>query len=155
MIQLCIALLIIGIVFLVLEMWLPGVEVFAVTGLIALAVSAVLAVVFVQNGWFIVVGQVLIIAGLLRYMYIFMKRKQLQGNLILSDTLEEPALEDISQLVGKEGKTLTSLRPYGEADFDGLRVEVTSNGPMIKENTKVKVIETEARKIIVCAVEVN
>jgi len=153
MVNLCIALLVVGVALLLLEMWLPGIEVFAITGLIALAISAVLAIIYVSNGWFIVAGQVLIIAGFLRYMYLFMKRKQLQGKLILSDTLEELQVDDVSQLVGKEGLAVTTLRPYGEADFNGVRLEVSSDGPMIKENTRVKVVETEARKIIVNAVE--
>ena len=155
MIYLCIALLIVGAVLLFLEMWLPGVEVFAISGLIALTVSAILAIVFVPNGWFIVAGIGLIVAGFLRYMYVFMKRKQLEGKLILSDTLEELQLDDVSQLIGKVGMAVTSLRPYGEADFDGVRVEVSSNGPMIKENTRIRVLETEARKVIVGVAEGN
>jgi len=155
MVYLCVALLIVGIALLLLEMWLPGIEVFAITGLVALAASAVIAVIYVPNGWFIVAAQLLIIAGFLRYMYLFMKRKQLEGKLILSDTLEELQVDDVSELVGKEGMSLSTLRPYGEADFNGVRLEVSSSGPMIKSNTRVKVVETEARKIIVSAVEGN
>ena len=153
MVQLCIALLVIGIVFLLVEMWMPGMEVFAITGLISLAVSAVLAVLFVPNGWFIVAGIVAIVGGFLYFMYRFMKRKQLQGVLILSETLQELHVDDVSQLVGREGMAVTALRPSGEADFNGVRLEVSSNGLLVNANTKIKVIDTEARKIIVCPVE--
>jgi membrane-bound ClpP family serine protease len=153
MVQLCIALLVIGFLFLLAEMWMPGMEVFAITGLISLAVSAVLAVLFVPGGWFIVAGIVVVIALFLRFMYMFMKRKQLQGKLILSETLQELHVDDVSQLVGREGMAVTALRPSGEADFNGVRLEVCSNGLLVKENTKIKVVETEARKIIVCPVE--
>ncbi|MCL2399220.1 MAG: hypothetical protein FWC91_05680 [Defluviitaleaceae bacterium] len=153
MVQLCIALLVIGIIFLLLEMWLPGVEFFAIIGLIALVISAVLAVMFVPNGWLIVVGQGLIVAGFIHHMYRFMKRKQLQGKLILSETLEAPLVEDLSRFVGQEGKTVTLLKPFGEVDFNGSRVQAASNGPMIAKNTKVRVIEAHTNKIIVRAVE--
>ena len=153
MVHLCIALVILGIIFLLLEMWLPGAEFFAIIGLVALAVSAVLAVIFVPNGWLIVASQVVIVAGFFRYMYRFMKRKQLKGKLILSDTLESPPVEDLSRFVGQVGRTVTLLKPFGEVEFNGSRVQAASNGPMIEKNTKVHVIEAHTNKIIVRAVE--
>ena len=155
MVHLCIALLVIGMIFLLLEMWLPGVEYFAGIGIIALAVSAVLAVMYVPNGWFIVAGQVVIVAGFGFYMFRFMKRKQLQGKLILSETLETPPVGDLSRYIGHEGKTVTFLRPSGEVDFNGIRVQASSNGPMIRNNAKVRVIEAQSDRIIVCAVDGN
>ena len=155
MIQLCIALLILGIIFLLLEMWLPGMEFFALIGIGALIVSAVLAIIFVPGGRFIVAGQVVIIAGFLVHMYRFMNKKQLQGKLILSENLDSPPTKDISYLVGREGKALTALRPYGEADFNGVSVEVSSFGPMIPKGTKVLVTGVEANKIVVRPVDSN
>ena len=155
MIQLCIALLILGIVFLLLEMWLPGMEFFALAGIGVLIISAVLAVMFVPNGWFIVAGQSVIVAGFLVHMFRFMKRKQLQGKLILSENLERPTTLDVSYLVGREGTTVTTLKPYGEADFAGVRVEVSSYGPMIDRGTKVRVTETEGSKVVVRPAEAN
>ena len=156
MVQLCIALLILGIIFLVLEMWLPGMEFFAIAGIVALIVSAVLAILYVPNGWLIVAGQGIIITGFFIHMYRFMRRKQLQGKLIMSDNLDVPDTNDISYLMGREGRTMTTLRPYGEADFNGVRIEVSSNGPLIKQGTKVKVVETSpSKKIVVCPVEEN
>ena len=154
-IQLCIALLILGIIFLLLEMCLPGMEFFAIAGIVALIVSAVLAVMYVPNGWIIVAGQGVIVSGFLIHMYRFMKRKQLQGKLIMNENLEAPAADDISYLAGREGKTVTSLRPYGEAEFAGVRMEVSSYGPMIKEGTKVRVVDTTGRKIVVRPAEEN
>ena len=153
MVGLTVALLIIGIVFLLLEMWLTGVEFFAIIGLICLAVSAVMAVLFVTNGWLIVAGQVVIIAFFIRYMYNFMKRKQLQGKLILSENLEAPLPEDYSKFLGQVGKTTTLLKPFGEADFSGTLLQVSSNGPMVSEGTKVRVIEAQSNKIVVCEIK--
>jgi len=155
MIQLCILLLVVGIVFLLMEMWLPGVEFFAIIGLVALAVSAVLAIMFVPNGWLIVAGQGVVVALFLLHMYSYMRRKQLQGKLILSETLETPPVDDFSRYLGHEGKTVTFLRPSGEVDFNGTRVQASSNGPMIGKGAKVRVIETQQDRIIVRAVEGN
>ena len=150
MIQLCIALLLLGIIFLLLEMWLPGMEFFAMAGIGSLIVSAVLAVMFVPNGWFIVAGQAVIITGFLVHMYRYMKRKQLKGKLILSDNLDVPAVQDTSYLVGREGTALTALRPYGEANFSGVRVEVSSYGPMIEQGSKIRVTKVDSNKVVVC-----
>jgi len=155
MIQLCIALLILGIIFLLLEMWLPGMELFALIGLGALIVSAVLAVMFVPNGWLIVAGQGVIITGFLIHMYRFMRRKQLKGKLILSENLDKPATQDTAYLVGREGKTVTALRPHGEADFNGARVEVMSYGPMIGKGMKVSVTEIDGGRIVVRPIDGN
>ncbi|MCL2015021.1 MAG: hypothetical protein FWG68_02100 [Defluviitaleaceae bacterium] len=149
MTTLAIILLIFGIVFLLLEMWLTGTEFFAIAGIGSLIISAVLAIMFVPNGWIIVIGQVLAIAGFLLYMYRFMNRKQLRGKLILTENLETLPTTDTGYLVGREGKTLTALRPYGEADFNGTRFEVSSTGPMIEEGVKVRVTEIVTNKIIV------
>jgi len=155
MFALCIALLVLGIIFLLLEMWLPGMEFFAIAGIISLVVSAILAVLHVPNGWIIVVGQGVIIAGFVYHMYSFMKKKQLQGKLILSENLETADSADIGYLVGREGKALTSLRPYGEVDFAGARMEVSSYGPMIKEGTRVRVVDVSEQKIVVRPAEEN
>lgn len=155
MVLLCIVLLVLGIIFLLLEMWLPGVEFFALAGIGCLLVSAILAVMFVPNGWFIVAGQGVVIAGFVTYMYRFMRRKQLKGKLILSENLKTTSMGDVSYLVGREGKTLTALRPYGEADFNGTRMEVSSQGPMVGKGTKIRVVDIDSNKIIVCPVDGN
>ena len=155
MVQLCIALLFLGVVFLLLEMWLPGMEMFALAGIGALIVSAILAVMFVPNGWLIVAGQTVIVAGFLVHMYRYMQRKQLKGKLILSESLDAPKTLDVSAFIGREGRTITALRPRGEADFNGTKVEVASHGPMIAKGTKVRVDEIQTGSIIVSPVEGN
>lgn len=149
MVELTIALLALGIIFLTIEMWLPGMEISAIVGILSLIASGILAVMFVPNGWLIVAGQVVIVSGFLVHMYRFMKRKQLQGKLILSENLEAPPTQDTSHLVGREGKTVTALRPRGEADFNGFRIEVASYGPMISSGTIVRVVEIDAGKVVV------
>ena len=157
MLHLCVFLLVLGIIFLLLEAWLPGVEFFAIAGIVALVISAVLAVLFVPGGWFIVAGQGAVIGGFVYFMVRYMRRKQLQGRLILSETLAEDVSDvvDLNRFLGKEGKTLTRLRPYGEADFNGICLEVSSSGPMIEVGTRVRVTEVQQNKLVVNVVDGN
>jgi len=76
------------------------------------------------------------------------------SNFILTEVDDAPQ-QDLSGFMGKEGRTVTLLRPSGDVDFNGLRMQVSSDGPFIEKGTKVCVIEIQATKIIVRAVEGN
>ena len=158
MLQLCIVLLVIGILALVLELIMPGYDGFigAVIGVAALVASAILAVMFVPGGWWFVgiSATVLVVCSYFGWMYI--RRGQLHGKMVLSEALgEDLPRVDFASLVGKEGKTVTLLRPSGEVDFNGLRVEVTTNGQMVERGTLVKVVEAQGNKVIVSVVNGN
>jgi membrane-bound serine protease (ClpP class) len=154
LLYLCYILLIVGILAIVLELIMPGFDSFVsgIVGVLSLTVSAVLAVVV--GLWYFVFVHVSVVLFSVFLLIYLIKRKKLHGRIVLSENLSEysPAT-DLNALVGKEGKTVTSLRPYGEADFNGIRIEVSSGGAMIERDTKVRVEKTQANKVIVSVVE--
>ena len=156
MVYLTVFLLALAVVALLVEMFMPGTEIFGIVGVIALLVSAVLAVMFVPGGWLIVAGQAVVLALFVRFLVRYIQRRQLQGRIIMTETLAEdiPAHE-LAGFVGKEGTTATALRPYGEAYFDGVRLEVSSGGPMIEKGTKVRAAAIRESKLIVRPSEGN
>ena len=157
MLQLSIVLLVIGVLAILLEMLMPGADAFiaGIIGILALAASAVLAVIYVPGGWFIVGVNLTFLALSLVFFFTYIRKKQMQGHIILGEVLDEDIPHiDLSALVGMEGKTVTALRPSGEADFGGLRVEVTADG-IVERGTRVRVIETHANKVIVRVVNGN
>lgn len=159
MLQLAVVLLVIGTLALLLELLIPGFDGFVcgIIGIIALVLSAILAVIFHPNGW-IFVGFGVVVLGLLGgLVYNFITKRQLQGKFFLNDALaEDPdAVGDLSGMVGKEGTTVTILRPYGEADFNGIRMEVASTGSMIERGAKIRVLETHGTKVVVGVVDGN
>jgi len=158
MLQLCIVLLVIGVVAILLELLMPGFDSFisGVIGLVALAASAVLALIFVPGGWvFVVIAlAVILFGGYVMFMYI--RKKQLQGKIILNDTLAEDLPEiDVTSLMGKKGITVSQLRPYGEVDFDGIKVEVSSDGQLIDRGKSVRVIDVRSNKVVVEETKAN
>jgi len=155
MVQLCIFLLVLGVIAILVEVYLPGTEVFGIVGVISLLASAVLAIMFVTYGWFIVIGQALILAGFIYYLFRLSRKKQLEGKFILNENLTAPVFEDLRGYVGKEGRTVTLLGPHGEVDFNGVRVQATANGTMIELGTKVRVTEAMSDKVIVRALDSN
>ena len=158
MLQVCIILLVVGILALALEVIMPGYDGFVggVLGVIALFVSSVLAVLYVPGGWWFVgvSGTVLLICIYFAQRYI--RHGQLHGKIVHSETLAEdlPSL-DVTSLVGKEGKAATRLGPSGEAEFSGIRVAVTTGGLMLERGTLVKVVEACGNRVLVQAVHGN
>jgi membrane-bound serine protease (ClpP class) len=155
---LCIFLLVVGILAILLELLMPGFDSFisGIVGISALVVSAVLAVIFTPFGLLIVGINTTVLALAVFFLLTFIKRKQFHGKILLSENLDEdlPAV-DLSSLVGKEGKTISALRPYGEADFGGVRVEVCSNESLIERGARIKAIETQGNKVIVSEINSN
>lgn len=55
----------------------------------------------------------------------------------------------MERFLGKEGTALSVLRPSGVANFDGIKLDVVSQGDFILKGTKVKIIKVEGRRIVV------
>ncbi|UXX80676.1 hypothetical protein N7E81_06140 [Reichenbachiella carrageenanivorans] len=51
--------------------------------------------------------------------------------------------------IGKEGFSISSLKPIGKAEFDNKTYEVTSLGNFVEENKTVRIIKVERNKIFV------
>ena len=149
MVELAILLFVVAMVAFMAELLMPGSEIFGITGLISLGFSAVLAVLFVPFGLLFVIGQAVIFALFLRFFIRQVRQRQLQGKIILHDTLTEDKPHNLADFIGKSGVTATSLRPYGEAEFDGVRVEVSSGGPLIEQGVKIRTIAVRESKLIV------
>jgi membrane-bound ClpP family serine protease len=85
------------------------------------------------------------------------KKGKLSKKLILwSSSRKEDgfsATSDASSLIGKEGVAITVLRPAGTGDFDGQRMDVVTEGAFIAQGTRILVIRTEGRRIVVRPIE--
>lgn len=103
---------------------------------------------FIQLASSIVLGMITII-----FLSKFLPKTTIWNRLILSQ--EEKPQEgfisnpDLGFLVGKEGKSITPLRPAGIALFDSTRVDVVTEGDFIKQNSTIEVIRVEGSKVIV------
>lgn len=53
------------------------------------------------------------------------------------------------ELIGLEGKTVTTLRPSGTAVFEGERIDVISEGSFVQKDKLVKVVKVEGVRIVV------
>jgi membrane-bound ClpP family serine protease len=70
------------------------------------------------------------------------------------DTLANmPVNLELEQLRGRYGRTVSWLRPAGVAEFDGRRIDIMSEGEMIEPGQWVRCIDVSAGKVIVRQVE--
>lgn len=63
------------------------------------------------------------------------------------------AVEDMKKYEGKQGVSLTMLRPSGIARIDGERVDVITDGEFVEKGVEIRVVKTGAGRIIVAPVE--
>jgi membrane-bound serine protease (ClpP class) len=57
------------------------------------------------------------------------------------------------EVLGKQGVTLSPLRPAGMARIDGRRVDVVSRGELIDPDTPIKVIDVRGNRVVVARIE--
>ena len=76
-------------------------------------------------------------------------------SLVHSDTESNEegyrSTQDLAVFMDREGVASSVLRPTGIADFDGVRLNVSSEGDYIPAGTKVRIIKIEGAKILVKA----
>lgn len=140
-----------GIIFLVAEMFEPGVGVLGAIGAVLMIIDVfVLAESFAQGlvlftcVIFIILLAVLIMFILASY-GIVPKKLVLKDTQITSESFAAPP--DVKE--GEEGITVTYLRPVGKADFGGKVYDVISEGEYIEKDKTVEVVTVSGSKITV------
>ncbi len=146
--------LVVGVGLIVLEVFLPGFGLPGISGIILLVVSVVLT--WINYG--VIAGLAMtIIALALAGLAISASLKSAatgklsRSSLILTGGEKPPEESEMDAFLGKEGVTTTVLRPAGIAEFDGVRLNVVSDGEYIAKDQRVVVTLVEGTRILVKA----
>lgn len=143
--------LVLGIVLVIIEMFTPGFTAPGVTGLILILVGIILT----ANTFLEALILLLVILALLSVALFVVLRSASKGALNRTQIIKKDnerdyvSVDDMNFFVGKEGVALTVLRPAGTCDFNGVRLDVVTEGFFVEKGTKVKVIRVEGRRILV------
>jgi Membrane-bound serine protease (ClpP class) len=149
-----------GIGLLTVEVFLPGFGLPGISGVILCAVS--IGVTWANFGGMAALGITIVVLAVIAIAVSIALRSASNGRLaksgiFLKDTesLEEgySASEDLMVFLGREGVTTTVMRPTGIAEFDGVRLNVMTDGDFMAANTKVKIVSVEGSRIVVKSVE--
>lgn len=145
--------ILVGTALVVFETFIPGFGLPGITG--CLLLGAGVALTWINHGmqWGLIVllcALVLCAVSISISLRSAAKGKLSKSRLILkNDESAGKEAEDMSAFLGREGRTLTVLRPSGMADFDGVRLSVVSEGEFIAKDTAVRIVRTEGARIVV------
>ena len=148
--------LVLGMGLMIYEMFTPGFAVPGIAGLVLLAASVVLTAGTLSEALIMIV----LIIIVLSLIFAIVLRSATSGRLSKSPIIhhehasrEEGYLstQDMNYFVGRRGVASTVLRPAGIADFEGVKLDVVTEGEFIEKGRELEVIRVEGRRIVVKA----
>lgn len=145
--------LVLGLGCVIFEMFHPGLSAPGIIGGILLFAGIALYARTITQALILLVIILAILGIALTLVLQSATKGRLNRHLILNDSLENnpvmSAANDLMYFIGKEGKALTPLRPSGTADFEGVRLDVVSEGDFIPKDSAVSIVKIEGHRIVV------
>lgn len=147
---------VLGIGLLILEAFMPGFGAAGVTGIILEIITLVMT--WFEHGPLATLAMLLIVLLVLAIAISTSLRSIASGRLSKSALVHSEtesnesgyrSLDDLAVFLDHEGVTTSVLRPTGIGDFDGVRLNICSEGEFIPVGTKVRIIKVEGAKILV------
>ncbi len=145
------AFLVSGILLICAEVFVPGGIVGAMGG-IALLLAVVVSFIVFPHSAFLIALAILVGLGASVALWIkFFPKSGIGKKMTLSnDGKDFKASQDgIGLLTGKEGETVSELRPAGFALIDGKKVDVVTEGDLIAKGVRIRVIQVEGNRVVV------
>lgn len=146
-------LLIAGVILMSVELAVPGFGIFGIGGLICLTGGGY----FLLGGGFpalaVLLGFYVVAALVLAFLCVYLPKESKWNPFVLWDKQQNSAGytggSDYSQLLGKQGVALTTLRPAGTALIEGKRYDVSSLGDFLPKDSHIVVAKVEGSKLFV------
>lgn len=145
-----------GIALVTLEVFLPGFGLPGIAG-IALLLGSIMLTWLNVNGIAALGVTVVCLATAAIMISVAMKSaakgRLAKSNIVLRETesAEEgySAVNDMEVFLGREGVATTKLRPAGIAEFDGVRLNVVTEGEFMEADSAVRIDKVEGARIVV------
>lgn len=142
-----------GFVLLIIEMYIPGFGLAGISGTLLMVGGIFLMEPTPLQALLLVLFSVILLGiAFSLAIHSISKGRLSHSKLVLSDALnqhEDSDGEDLSYFVGKVGQTRTALRPAGIAEFDGVKLNVVSDGDFVDTQRFVRVERAEGNRIVV------
>lgn len=155
--------LIMGVIFIIIEIFEPGFGVFGILGGILAVAGIVLRVIvgdgnaFAQIFILLFIYMIIIVVAFLIMVFASKRGWLKRSPLIMKSTAVSETFsagtENYNSLIGKRGVATTDLRPTGKVSIDGGLYDVVTDGFYIKKDESVVVSNVEGGKITVTRVE--
>jgi len=146
-----------GILAIILEVFVPSAGIIGIAGLGSIIASVVIA--YQRLGTLIgsiYLAVVLVLVPVFIVLYFKFFPRSPVGRWLISQDRQEPEKgyssftpEKYVDLIGKEGTSLTILRPVGMVRIDGQKYSAVTGGEFIEKNKPVKVVKVEGSRVVV------
>lgn len=154
---LAIVLFIAGFILVGIEMVSPGLHAPGIIGIVCLVFAIFFASDSFQEGVIITILVLAVLGIMLAVILGLLSKGKLKSPIILDEELNRDkgyvSSTDLQHLLGKEGVAVTDLRPTGVGNFDGVDLDVISEGKFILKNTKLVIYKVQGSKLIVKELE--
>jgi len=145
--------MIVGVALLVVEMYVPGFGAPGISGILLLVQGVALLKPPLAEGLilFAILAAILCVA-LSICLYSASKGRLSRSKLVLNDvavSANAAEANDLNYFIGREGVTHTDLRPAGIGEFDGVKLNVVSDGEFVGRNKPIRVQSVEGNRIVV------
>jgi len=157
---LCLLLIATGFLLMPAELLIPTGGFLMAGGLAAIGIGVVFTFFFSPSaGMMVLVAVFIALPLMLTFLGHYWPRSAMGRQFILTAGDEHatvaslPGNQDLEQLRGRIGRTLSALRPAGAVDFDGRRIDAITEGMMVDPGQWVRCIEVKVGKVIVRPVE--
>lgn len=153
---LVLTLIVIGFILFIIELFTPTFGIVGITGILLLIAGCYMAVTQLSTlaGIFVSIASFIIIIICVR----IFPRTRVAKRIFLStaetkDTGFHSGSKELDMLIGKEGVSLTPLRPSGTALIDGKRIDVVTEGVYLPQDSVIKVTAVKGPRIVVTEVK--
>ena len=151
--------MVVGIVLLVVEAFMPG---FGVAGFFGVVLEiAAVVMTYLTHGVtsalvVLLIGLAVVALAISMSLRSIAKGRLSESGMVLKNTERSEegymANEDLGVFLGRVGTATTALRPTGMADFDGVKLNVMSDGTFVEAGVQVKITRVDGGKVVVVPV---
>lgn len=143
--------IIVGFGLMVVEMYVPGFGLPGISGILLMLGGIFLMQPTPLQALILIVILVLLLGAAFSIaMRSISKGRLSRSKLVLNEELNAGSEEqDLTYFIGKTGKTHTALRPAGIAEFDGVKLNVVSDGDFVAQGKPIVVLRVEGNRIVV------
>lgn len=144
--------LVAGFVLVGVEMVVPGFGLPGIAGIVCLVAGIFLTADTIETGILITVIVIVILGILMTVIMGFLSQQKYKSPIILDTDVKAGVplnASDLDYLLNKEGMASTDLRPAGKGDFEGIELDVFSEGQYIKKGSRIIISRISRNRLMV------
>lgn len=149
--------LIAGFVLIAVELVVPGFGLPGIAGIICLVAGVFMITDSVEEGILVTIVVIVILSILTAVIIGLMHHRKFKSPIILDTEVrsgnEWLETSDLNYLLHREGIAATDLRPVGKGDFDGIELDIVSEGAYITKGSRIIIDKISSNRLIVKPLE--